>query len=229
MQLLTKTFSGDAEGVWGEYEASQIQILSWPDRDRMLTLEYISKGGRQTMQMRNPEPGMIITFPPSEGSPARVRLSTTQPTEELLSKARCILRVLVDPENLIEQPKQEVQGLSLTQGTSVVVPSVTDTPLGNFFAWRTGILRVVGTVSVDPTLLRFRLASVAGVMSFKMGDTGDIPHRKLFFEYSLKDDAGSYFVPVVHAGRQYVLSVEHTTAANISYDCDVYIEPVALS
>ena len=235
MELHEKTFSsggGAGEGEFCEVEASQLLIKSWPDRGRPLIIRYINSRERAQASIRAPEPGMRIRLVPSRGAAPRVRLLTAQPEEELLSIAHCAIWSLVDPEDLHEQPKQEVQGVSLTAGVSVVVPSAAETSLGVFTAWRSGVLRTAGTVSTDPNTLRFRLYAVCGAQERQVGDSLAIPHKKDHFEYSLRDTAtgalSSRFLPVVHAGRQYKLTVEHAVGVAVSYDADVYIEPVEL-
>lgn len=236
MVLIEKTFPA-TEGLWFEDEASQILIKSWPDRGRPLEIEYLNTRGFYSASIRNPEPGQRIrlaTYSQGEmfSSPSRIRVSTGQPEEEILAQAHCALWLLTDPEDLHEQPKQEVQGISLTKGTSVVVPTATETSLGTFTAWRTGILRVGGSVSTDPSSLNFRLYSVLGVQERKVGDSGAIPHRTTSFEFPLRDATSgalsSYYPPVVHAGKLYKLTVEHPAGTNRAFDADVYIEPVNL-
>lgn len=233
MILHEKTFSpgSGGEGLWDTVECSELQVIEWPDRDRALLLEYNEKRG-ESIALRNPEPGMRIVFQPRDGAPPRIRINTVQPAEEILSQARCRLRSLVYPEMMVEQPKQEVQGQSLTKGTSVVVPSATETSLGYFTAWRSGILRTAGQLTADPNQLRFRLYSrwsVGGASIHPVADTGNIPHRTLWWEYSMRGGGATFAVPTVHAGRLYELTAEHSAAGNISYDADVYIEPVALN
>jgi hypothetical protein len=229
MQLLTNEYSPgvvNPDRVWGQVEASEIQVLEWPDRKRALTLEYQQKRGEQRFTISNPEPGQRIIMASPFAEAPRVTIASEAPLSRLLASIRCSLRILVYPENLLEPNKLEVQGMSLTAGTAVVVPTVTETTLGDFIAWRTGVLRVVGTVSADPTTIRFRHHSLSGGANvYKVGDSGDIPHRKLYYEYAVRDDAASFYPPVVHAGRTYRLTVEHSTAADLSYNCDIYIEP----
>ena len=230
MTLHEKTFSpggGAGEGLWLSIECSELQVIEWPDHDRALGIEYADRRG-EGFVMRNPEPGMRIVLQPRQDSPARIRVSTVQPAEEILSIARCRLRSIVYPEGLLEQPKQEVQGESLTKGTSVIVPTATETSLGDFTAWRSGILRTAGSLSVDPKQLRFRLYSTTG-LTHPIADTGLFAHRPVTWEYSMRSGGDTFAVPTVHAGRRYRLTVEHSDPANISYDADVYIEPVALN
>jgi len=222
--------SGD-EGLWAEIEASELLITSWPDRDRRLQIQFLQNRGRQSIVLRNPEPGLRLQLQEAGYAPPVVQLFTYAPEEKLLSQALCRISAASWPLRILEQPKQEVQGLSLTAGSSVVAASGSETELGIFTAWRSGILRIAGQVTADPSSLRFRLYSKwaeAGAQTHMVGDTGSIHSSERFFEYSARSVAASVFLPVVHAGRLYRLTVEQSSGASLAFDADVYIEPVNL-
>lgn len=215
--------------LWAEVDASRIQIITWPNRDISLTIEFYDRG--EPIGIRNPEPGMNLYVGDENGVARRVRISTSQAFGMYTSSALRLL-VTTDPLHMVQQPKQEAQGISLTRGVAVAVPVATETKLGEFQAWRTGLVRVAGTISADPSTILFRLYSkysVGGVILHKVADTGAIPHRPTEYEYSLRSGAATFLVPCVHAGRYYHLTMEHGSGAAKDFTADVYIEPVALN
>lgn len=231
MILLEKSYAPGAvtPEAWDEVDCAELQIVAWPGRDILLLAERAA-GGRQ-ISIINPEPGMRIRTTDPEGNAQRLRLSTRQ-SAAMFSSLQCLVRIIEDPlEVMVEQPKQEAQGISLTRGTAVTVATATEGSLGEFRAWRTGVVRTVGTVSADPTSLNFYLRSLyssGGVVDHLVGNTGTIPHRLTTWEYSMRSGAATFLVPVVHAGRYYRLSVEHGDGGSLDFEADLYIEPVDL-
>lgn len=215
--------------LWAEVEASRIQIVTWPNREVSLKIEFFDRG--EPIAIRNPEPGMNIYVGDENGIARRVKISTAQ-AYGMYTAANLRLLVTTTPLHMVEQPKQEAQGISLTQGVAVAVPAATETKLGEFAAWRTGLLRVAGTISADPASIQFRLYSkytTGGVILHQVANTGAIAHRPTTYEYSLRSGADTFLVPCVHAGRYYHLTVEHGSLAAKDFTADVYIEPVALN
>lgn len=213
--------------LWCSVDALELQVETWPNRNILLRVEDVS--GREIVELVNPEPGMRIRVS-SDETPRRVKLYTKE-ASGMFTMAASRIRVISEPV-MVGQPKQEAQGISLTLGVDVAVGVATKVALGQFRAWRTGLVRVVGIVSADPTSLNFGLSSVydsGGRIAHAVAQTGVIPHRATTFEYSLRDGTDGFLIPAVIAGRDYVLYVEHGSGAAKNFQTDLYIEPVALN
>lgn len=212
--------------MWAEVDASLIMIEAWPNRNILLRVE--DSAGVEIFTLEHPEPGMTLYVEAEQDTPRRVRLFTRE-ASAMLSSCTCRVRVLASPRVLAPQIKQEAQGISLTAGVAVTCPTAVVTRLGEFTAWRSGLLRVAGDVSADPTALAFALYSIyatGGLTSHLVASTGNITHGNLPFEFSLRSGAATFLVPAVVAGRMYDLRLRHGAAGDVDVECDVYIEPV---
>lgn len=231
MLILERGYSPGAvwPELWAEVDASVIIIEAWPNREIGLRVE--DSAGVEIFTLEHPEPGMALYVEADPETPRRVRLFTRE-VMHLLSACNCRVRVLTTPRILAPQIKQEAQGMSLTRGTPVTCPTAAVTRLGEFTAWRSGLLRVAGDVSANPATLAFSLYSIyatGGLTSHLVASTGNIPHGKLPFEFSLRSGAATFLVPAVIAGRMYALYLRHGAAGDVDVELDVYIEPVALN